>query len=77
MDSNNGNSAVATMPEPKTYSRHPLSPKQQDFFRQNRMAIQQIEVGMRGALQLIVTEQELKGKVTLSDDFSELIIEAE
>lgn len=72
----NGSPAAASA-EPPTYKRHALTPKQQEFFRQNKMAMQQIEAGMKGALQLIMVEAELKGKLTLADDCSELIIEEE
>jgi hypothetical protein len=69
--------ASAASKEPATYSRHALSPKQQEFFRQNKMAMQQIETAMKGALQLVMVENELRGKLTLADDCTELIIEAE
>jgi hypothetical protein len=60
-----------------TATRFPLNGKQQEFFKRRRMAMQQIEMEMRGALQIVVEENELKGKVTISDDFTELIIEPE
>jgi len=58
-------------------TRFPLSDKQQDFFRRRRLGMQQLENEMRGALQMIIEENELRGKVMLSDDMTELIIEAE
>lgn len=58
-------------------SRHPLSPKQTEYFRRAAMMRQQIETQMRGALELIVLEEEIKGKATLADDFTEIIIEPE
>jgi hypothetical protein len=77
MDNGNQLAAAAASTNPKEYSRHPLNTKQQQFFQRNKQMIQQVEQAMRGALQLIVEENELKGKVTLADDFTELIIEEE
>lgn len=57
------------------FKRHALTEKQQEFFRRAAVARQQIETQMNGALQLIALEHELRGKVTLADDFTELIIE--
>jgi hypothetical protein len=54
--------------------RIPLTAKQRQFFERQRSAIQQIDAAMKGALQLIVEEHELRGKVTLSDDFAVLIV---
>lgn len=58
-----------------TRMHFPLTEKQQEFFRKRRVAFQQLELEMRGALQLIVEENELTGKVTMADDFTELIID--
>jgi hypothetical protein len=58
-------------------TRVPLTIKQRQFFERQRAAIQQIDAAMKGALQLIVEEHELIGKVMLSEDFSELIVTAQ
>lgn len=55
----------------------PLTSKQQEFFRRAALARQQIDTQMTGALQLIAVENDIKGKLTLADDFTELIIEQE
>jgi hypothetical protein len=54
-------------------TRIPLTPKQTAFFLRHRMAMHATDAAMRGALQLIVEELGLAGRVTLSDDCTELI----
>lgn len=58
---------------PQTF--HPLTTAQQEYFRRAAVARQQLETQMNGALQLIAFENGLQGKITLADDFTELIIE--
>jgi hypothetical protein len=58
-------------------TRFPLTDKQQEFFKRRRIAMQQIEMEMRGALQMIVEENDIRGKCTLSEDFTALVIEPE
>lgn len=70
-------SEVRTRRDGNGHERFPLSSKQQEFFRRAAMMRQQIDTQMNGALQLIVCENDLKGRVTLADDFTELIIEQE
>jgi hypothetical protein len=63
--------------EVKTPTRYPLTTKQQGFFQRHRQMALQIEAAMKGALQLIIDENDIKGRVTVSDDGTELIIEEE
>lgn len=72
---NDGSNTATTAPNPPTYTRFSLTPKQQEFFRRAAVMRQQIDVQMQGALQLIILENELRGKVTLADDYTELIVE--
>ena len=56
-------------------TRHPLTSKQRAFFERQKLAIVRIDAAMQGALQMIVEELELKGRVKLADDCSEMLIE--
>lgn len=57
---------------------HYLNDKQTAFFRRNMQMAREVEQQMRGALQMIVEEREITGRVRLNDDFTEIIeIEAE
>jgi hypothetical protein len=61
----------------KVSSRYPLTTKQQQFFQRHRSMAMQVEAAMKGALQLIIDENDIKGKVSVSEDSTELIIEEE
>lgn len=65
----------ATIDYKKNHTFHPLTTAQQQYFRRAAIARQQLETQMNGALQLIAFENGLQGKITLADDFTELIIE--
>ena len=56
-------------------TRHPLTGKQRAFFERQKLAIVRIDAAMQGALQMIVEELELKGRVKLADDCSEMLVE--
>ena len=70
-----GPGILAPLSEPPKQAHYQLSDKQRDFFLRQRQAMSNIEMGMRGALQMLVEEHGLSGKVTLSEDCSELIAE--
>lgn len=55
--------------------RYPLTPKQQQFFQKQAQAATNLQMAMRGALQMLVEEQGIAGRVSLSEDFSEMIEE--
>ena len=54
---------------------HPLTEKQKLFFERQKQAIIRLDAGMQGALQMIIEEMGLKGRVRLSDDCTEVIEE--
>jgi hypothetical protein len=60
-----------------TIRRHTLAPKQQQFFIRQKQSLTNLEMGLRGALQLLVEERGLVGKVSLAEDCLELIEEPE
>ena len=54
-----------------------LTDKQRQFFFNQRSLMQQVEAAMKGALQLICDEKEVRGKVALTEDFSAILVEPE
>lgn len=69
--SNNGE----LLPQPTAVNRHRLTETQRQFFQRQKQALTNIEMGLRGALQMLVEEKSLIGKVSLSEDCAELIQE--
>lgn len=74
-----GNSApVKAIDRKREPQRFELSEKQRKFFAQQRAMSQEIELAMRGAIRLIIEENEIpvaNAAVRLSDDSSALLIE--
>ena len=64
-------------PAAQVTRRHYLTEAQRQFFVRQKQTMTNIEMGMRGALQMAVEERGIAGKVTLSEDCAELIVEAE
>src|SRR5262249_46023779 len=68
MESPNGTPASAEQRESKTRN-FPLNTKQQQFFLKQRKIMAEIDSAMKGALGLIVEENDIKAtKLTLSED---------
>lgn len=64
------------MESPNGSKRHMLEPKQVEFFRNGKIAIQRLNDQMNGALQMICTENELQGsKISLSEDTLYIVVE--
>jgi hypothetical protein len=61
--------------EPNGAKRWPLTEAQRRFFARHAQSAREIESAMRGALQMLVDEKGIAGKVRLSEDFAEMIEE--